>query len=85
MYRVSAYPNPSKGDVRFECITPANNTEGVRLTVMNLLGETVFEYTIPAKSDGFDWNTGALSSGVYIYVASVNNRIVGKGKVVLVK
>lgn len=85
VYRVSAYPNPSKGDVSFECITPANNTEGVRLTVMNLLGETVFDYTMPAKSGSYDWNTGALSSGVYIYVASVNNRIVGKGKVVLVK
>ncbi len=52
---------------------------------MNLLGETVFEHIQSAKSGGYDWNTGNLPSGVYIYVASVNNRIVGKGKLVLVK
>ncbi len=85
VYKVRVYPNPSKGDVHFEYTTTENNAESVNVKIMNLLGETVFEHIQSAKSGGYDWNTGNLPSGVYIYVASVNNRIVGKGKLVLVK
>ena len=85
IYKVSAYPNPSKGEVRFEYIVPTTNTESVKLTIMNLLGETVFDRTLSSGSGVYEWNSGVLSSGVYIYIASVNNRIIGKGKVVLVK
>lgn len=87
-YQLSAYPNPASGTVIFSFVRPDNipETGAVTITVSNLLGEKIVELPCVGTSGQVNWQpASSVASGVYIYQASDNKGVFGKGKIVLVK
>jgi hypothetical protein len=86
-YRLRAYPNPSSGIVTFEYTLPKSlkPNEDVRIVVLNVVGEKVMERRVAGNTGKLQWDSQSLPSGVYIYQASNDGGVFGKGKLVLVK
>lgn len=87
-YRLKAYPNPASGAVTFSFARPDDvpETGTVTITVSNLLGEKIAELPCVGTSGQVNWQpASSVASGVYIYQASDNKGVFGKGKIVLVK
>lgn len=57
---VHFYPNPTTGTIRFGM---SNQAASYQLTIMDLLGNTVFEETV---SDQMEINLSALNEGIYL-------------------
>ncbi len=57
---VKIYPNPSKGDLRVECIDFSDDTE---IKILNMLGEELMKEILTNKFQSFDITQ--LNSGIY--------------------
>ena len=58
---------------------------GMKLVITDILGVKLFEQQMTTNSGRVIWNSGTLSSGVYLFTVSNNNGFLDNGKIVLVK
>jgi len=57
----------------------------MKLVITDILGVKLFEQQMTTNSGRVIWNSGTLSSGVYLFTVSNNNGFLDNGKIVLVK
>ncbi len=72
---LSVYPNPSNGQFKLQ----AGNlsTEGVKIEILNILGEKVYSQNVNAQNGKVDQviNTGTLPQETYLLRLQANNRV----------
>lgn len=66
-YQVTAFPNPSKGQVQFDCVLPNEMDQRAQLIVRHLTGQVVFQAAVNQNRTTIQWNPGALPAGLYFY------------------
>lgn len=78
------YPNPNNGGFTLSYQLQAGQTG--EFTMYTMLGEKVASYTLDANTNKMNIVTNSsLSEGIYLYYITVNNNIVKRDKVVIVK
>ena len=81
---VKAYPNPAKDKVTFSYdITDMKGT--AHLVITDIVGEMKVDIVIDNNHGYIDWSTDKIPSGVYIYRLSDANKIIGTGKLTVIK
>ncbi len=81
--QVSVFPNPNNGG--FTLTYQLQTGQTGEFTIYNMLGEKLAEYTLDANSDKMNINASTLSEGIYLYRISVDNNIVKRDKIVIIK
>jgi hypothetical protein len=77
------YPNPNNGDMILE-YNLTENEKGV-ISIYDLTGRILKQYTINSKNTLFNINENELNSGIYYYSIHVNEKIVKTEKIVIIK
>ncbi|MCH8319227.1 MAG: T9SS type A sorting domain-containing protein [Bacteroidetes bacterium] len=77
---IKVYPNPFTGSATF--ILPKNEQGNFIITLYNVFGEEVKQIG-NIKSEKITLQRGDLPSGVYFYQVTTNNKLAGKGKVII--
>ena len=75
------YPNPANSLVTFSYSMP--NAGALRIVISNVLGEKVAELNGNNTLGDLYWNTDLAPRGVYMYAATVNDKIVRIGKLIV--
>jgi len=57
----------------------------MKIVITNIVGETVKEIDMPNKAGSVYWDPRGVAAGVYLYQASSDKGIIGKGKLVVLK
>lgn len=74
------YPNPTKG----KCRVKLNSTmDGAQFSLINLLGEKMFEQKIGSTDTDTEVELSSLKSGIYIFLLSSNGNELRKGKIII--
>lgn len=63
---VTIYPNPAKGNVSFK-YNIHDIQPGAMLTITDITGKIVQEFSIAVKQGVIEWNAHTLSAGMYLY------------------
>ena len=88
------YPNPFNPTTTISFSLNTENTENTELVIYNLKGQKVKTFLINSSThthinsivwDGNDENGKSISSGVYLYKLSINDKIVSAKKCLLLK
>ncbi len=80
------YPNPFQQTTQFRYDLPKSAL--VSLSVYNLSGqlvETIINIEQPDGKHTINWNVGDLDSGMYFYQLTVNQKVVARRKMILLK
>jgi parallel beta-helix repeat protein len=77
------YPNPNNG----EMILEYNNTtnENAVLSIYNTLGQRVASYNLNRENTLHPINEQSLINGIYFYQITLNDTLIGNGKIVISK
>ena len=79
-FTFDVFPNPSHEKLSIK-IHGLNNHDQVMLSMMNVLGEMVFEKRMPV-SETLNYTVSGLPKGIYLVRASIGDRLVSKKVVV---
>ena len=77
------YPNPNNGGFTLDYQLQKGQTG--EFTIYTMLGEKLAEYNLNENSNTMKIIANELSEGVYLYNISVNNNIVKRDKLVIIK
>jgi len=77
------YPNPSNGQMILEY--SIEETESAVFSIYDITGKIITEYPVNSKNKLLLVNESQLEAGVYFYQVKVNNKIIKKDKLVIIK
>jgi len=80
---LAVYPNPAGDFVKFSYKTKDNIT-GIRIQIVDQMGQVIKELILPAMSNEVTWDTSTIPSGVYFYFYYVAN-VRKTGKIVIIR
>jgi hypothetical protein len=73
------FPNPTSDKVTIEWAI-ADNTEGLKIQVVNLLGQSIMQQLIPPSTGFVKLDVQNLANGTYFYQISNNDKLLAIGK-----
>ena len=76
------YPNPTTDNVTFSYAIPYASNSLV-LTVTNLMGQVIKQFSLPDKTGQIQWNTSDLPNGLYLYKLTDQNNVLQIGKITI--
>jgi hypothetical protein len=79
---VRVFPNPNNGTFT---LSLSNISEKCNIEIYNILGEKVGDYLLDVNSEKMSITVNGLSEGIYLYNITVNNAIVKRDKMVIIK
>lgn len=82
MGNVKVFPNPASSKLDIAYNLKQVGTDAF-LTVYDLLGNKVSEYSLPANQSLLTLNISNLSSGFYVYIIKHDNNILQRGKFII--
>ena len=80
---VSIYPNPTSTNVMVIINSPGELTGKFKL--INILGETVLETTIPEKTTSLNVDVSGVRGGCYYYRVESENETLNDGKLIIIR
>ena len=80
---VHVTPNPSKGEYKFDY--PLTDDCNANISIYDCYGRIIFNKHLPEKSNSCLINIQQAIAGIYNYVFTSTNGILGKGKLILIK
>ncbi|MGR6088361.1 MAG: T9SS type A sorting domain-containing protein [Arcticibacter sp.] len=83
VYSGKMYPNPSTGVVNYEYRTEKNNTGTI--TINNVWGQELKRIPLTGGLNTLTIDCGNFADGIYLYDVLVNNVIVTKDKLIIIK
>jgi len=76
------YPNPATDNVTFSYAIPYVSNS-LALTVTNLMGQVIKQFSLPDKTGQIQWNTSDLPNGLYLYKLTDQNNVLQIGKITI--
>lgn len=80
--RIEVYPNPTTGRIH---INLASDPIADQFIVSDLMGQHLYEYTIPMHEGQLTLDLGHLKPGVYIYNILSESQSVYTGKLIIIE
>lgn len=81
---MSVYPNPAVSYTNIYYTLPQGTTQG-ELTLYDLTGRVLKEYTVTSAFDHLRLTTSDIAAGTYFYQLSINGNAVAAKKIIVVK
>lgn len=87
----NVYPNPSRGVFSLQIVNPQFFSDNNEIQIYNMLGEKVYSQIISKEATGINdvritIDLNSQPNGIYVYrVVSVDNSLIGQGKLVIQK
>ena len=81
---IIVFPNPAGETVNIIYKLP-ENTQNAVLDIFNIIGDKIINYKINDKQGTFILDTSDLPDGLYFYTIKVNNNIIARNKIIIVK
>jgi PKD repeat protein len=78
---IEVFPNPTTGLIH---INFANNNLADKFILSNLLGQKIYEYTIPENQTQIDLDLSPMENGIYMFNILCKNQTIQKGKVIII-
>jgi uncharacterized repeat protein (TIGR01451 family) len=81
MMRLSTYPNPTADHATLELLDAPNDDSFKNFVLMDLSGREL--YRAGFRGNRYDWATGDLSSGLYLFRVEQQGQIIGTGRILI--
>ena len=79
--KVKVYPNPASGTMTFELKDAPNASSKTQFQLYDSIGKQVISEQFSGKT--FDFHRQSLPSGIYLFRMTMENQIVGIGKLMI--